>query len=463
MAVSGAADVERDLVLSHAAYVGFVFAGPQLAASLLEVGWRCSRTCGERRHLIDRGPGGPRLALLFAAWTRSAWGLSVGLTFAGATSGVACGAAQALLVARDPKGPNRAMVRWTLYASVGDLPGANRHRGVNRARFLVPRRDGAIAHRRRDAVRRLGARPARPRLRGGAGRRRRPPSRRPIGCAPRWDGAARGPRLWLWLFVAALCTLLDGIVVALAVLRLNREQGVPSPWRPSRRSSSPAAPSSGRRSPTARWRGSVDDACSSGAPCLCAVALGRFAPAHTPIGDMRRALRRRRGLCAASRARVRAGVRRDAGQPGDGAGDRPALRRRRHRGAVRARTSSRIALACAPPWPLGAAAARDRPRSRIRRRRQSAAAPRRTISASRLEPQERSVTLERTRRPARAFGRRRAWRRSPRAKCTPPHSEAALPASTRTRPSTTIDGFRSPPPQFIRRACSVSSAAARSA
>jgi fucose permease len=37
--------------------------------------------------------------------------------------------------------------------------------------------------------------------------------------------AARLPRLWLWLFAAASCTLLDELVIALAALRLEHDQG----------------------------------------------------------------------------------------------------------------------------------------------------------------------------------------------------------------------------------------------
>jgi MFS family permease len=37
--------------------------------------------------------------------------------------------------------------------------------------------------------------------------------------------AFRRPRLWAWLFAAGTCTLLDELVVALAALRLERDQG----------------------------------------------------------------------------------------------------------------------------------------------------------------------------------------------------------------------------------------------
>ncbi len=225
MAVSGAADVERDLVLSHAAYVGFVFAGPQLAASLLEVGIALLSDVWERRRLMIAGQAGLAVALLFAAWTRSPGGLSVGLTFAGATSGVACGAAQALLVASDPKGPDRAMVRWTLYASVGDLlapvlTAASIALGFSFRGAMVA---VAVVVAVQCALSALG------RTSAGTPARDDPPDSEPPADALRaaLGRAARRPRLWLWLFVAALCTLLDEIVVALAVLRLNREEGVP--------------------------------------------------------------------------------------------------------------------------------------------------------------------------------------------------------------------------------------------
>jgi MFS family permease len=224
VAVSGAAVVERDLALSHAAYVGFVFAGPQLAASLLEVGVALLSDVWERRRLMSAGQAGLAVALLFAAWTRSPWGLSVGLAFAGATSGVACGAAQALLVAGDPRGPDRAMVRWTLYASVGDLlapllTAASIALGFSFRGAMIAIAVVVVVQCALSAIggktdpspndESSDAEPPADALRAALGR------------------AARRPRLWLWLFVAALCTLLDEIVVALAVLRLNREEGVP--------------------------------------------------------------------------------------------------------------------------------------------------------------------------------------------------------------------------------------------
>jgi MFS family permease len=38
--------------------------------------------------------------------------------------------------------------------------------------------------------------------------------------------AVRSPQLWAWLAAAAACTLLDELVIALAALRLQREQGL---------------------------------------------------------------------------------------------------------------------------------------------------------------------------------------------------------------------------------------------
>jgi MFS family permease len=223
VAVAGAAEVERDLALSHAAYAAFVFAGPQLAASLLEVGIALLSDLWDRRRLMIAGQAGLAVALVLAAWTRGPWALAVALTVAGASSGVACGAAQALLVANDPRGPDRAMVRWTLFASVGDLLAplltaasialGLSFRGAMGAIALLVALQGALSARARTSAdpsdTAEDTEPPAGALRAALGR------------------AARRPRLWLWLSVAALCTLLDEIVVALAVLRLNREQGVP--------------------------------------------------------------------------------------------------------------------------------------------------------------------------------------------------------------------------------------------
>jgi MFS family permease len=217
--VSGAPSVEHELALSHRAYVELVFAVPLILAGLLEAAVALGSDVWSRRRLVTAGQGVLAIALAFVAWTTSGWGLALGLALAGAASGVACGAAEATLVLSHPSGPDRAMVRWALFAAVGDvlapLVAASTmvlgfsYRGamitvaaVVGAQCMtsilgpVPPSEGSCAE------------PALEPMRSALAR------------------ASRNPRLWAWLFAAASCTLLDELVVALAVLRMAREQGV---------------------------------------------------------------------------------------------------------------------------------------------------------------------------------------------------------------------------------------------
>jgi MFS family permease len=98
VAVSGAPSVEHELALSHRGYLAFAFVLPLVAAALLEAGLALLSDVVERARLIVLGQAALAAALFFTAWTSNPWGLTLGLAFAGASSGVACGAAQALLI-----------------------------------------------------------------------------------------------------------------------------------------------------------------------------------------------------------------------------------------------------------------------------------------------------------------------------------------------------------------------------
>jgi FSR family fosmidomycin resistance protein-like MFS transporter len=204
------------------------FAAPLLVAAVLEGAVALVSDLVDRRRLVVAGQIGLAASLLLLAWTRSGWGLTVGLALAGTTSGVACGAAQALLVAADPRGTDRALLRWALFASVGDLltplitAGAialgYSYRGAMLAIAVVVlvqciglgrgAREPAAPATEAMADSELPAEPLRAALRR----------------------AVRRPRLWAWLFAAASCTLLDELVVALAALRMEHEQGVREAW-----------------------------------------------------------------------------------------------------------------------------------------------------------------------------------------------------------------------------------------
>jgi MFS family permease len=215
--VSGAPSVEHELALSHAAYAAAVFAGPLLIASVLEVALALLSDVLDRRRFVVGGQAALAGALLWVAWTRTTWGLTIGLALAGASSGAACGAAQAILVTRDPGGASGAMVRWTLFAAIGDV-----------LTPLVTAASLALGFSYRGAMLAIAALVA---VQCAASLRIRAPARGADGdeasdpLRVALARAVRRPRLWVWLFAAASCTLLDELVVALSSLRLLHEGG----------------------------------------------------------------------------------------------------------------------------------------------------------------------------------------------------------------------------------------------
>ena len=117
----GAPDIERQQALGHGAYALFIFALPLLGSALLEaaaalIAERCSR-----RHLVGWGLLTCAAALALCALPATSALLALGLTLAGAASGLACTAAQIELVARHPAARERAMTRWVLCGSIGDV------------------------------------------------------------------------------------------------------------------------------------------------------------------------------------------------------------------------------------------------------------------------------------------------------------------------------------------------------
>jgi FSR family fosmidomycin resistance protein-like MFS transporter len=234
--VTGAPSVEHELALSHAAYVVAVFAAPLLVAAALEAGVALASDRLERRRLVVAGQAALAASLFAAAWTRTAWGLAIALAVAGTASGVACGAAQAILVGTDPRGADRAMVRWTLFGAVGDvlaplvtaaalLLGFSYRGAMAATALLVAAQCAATAYVRDIPQEKPPARAA-----GDAAVEDRChdndlPESAPEPLARALARAARSPLLWVWLLTAALCTLLDELVVALSALRMQREQG----------------------------------------------------------------------------------------------------------------------------------------------------------------------------------------------------------------------------------------------
>lgn len=218
--MSGAPSVEHDLALGHTEYVTFTFVLPLIVAALLEAGIAFASDALDRRRLVLGAQAALAASLLLAGLTRNAWLLAAGLSLAGASSGVACAAAQALLLGVHPGGAERAMVRWAVFAAIGDmltplLTAAAVALGFSyRGAMLFA---AAVVAVQCATTLRLGAQPP-------LVPKQEDPDSPVTGLREALASAARKPRLWAWLAAAASCTLLDELVVALAVLRMAREQ-----------------------------------------------------------------------------------------------------------------------------------------------------------------------------------------------------------------------------------------------
>jgi hypothetical protein len=218
--VCGAPSVEHELGLSHRGYLLCAFAFPLMLAAALEAGVALAFDVFCPARLVLFGQAALAAALAFAAWTPRAWGLTLALAVAGASSGVACSASQALLVLGDRGGAERALVRWSLFAASGDVLAplvtaaaialGLSYRGAMAAIALAVAAQCCAA-----AWQRVAARAAPT----GSGEPD-PPAETLRGALAR---AIRLPRLWAWLLAAASCTLLDETVVALAALRMQHD------------------------------------------------------------------------------------------------------------------------------------------------------------------------------------------------------------------------------------------------
>jgi MFS family permease len=216
--VAGAPSVEGELALSHRAYVAVTFALPLVGAAVLEAGVALLSDVWGRGRLVAIAQWALSASLVGAACASSPLELAAALAFAGASSGAACGAAQALLVTSSNEGTDRIMVRWSLYGVVGDvltpvLTAAAvalgySFRGAMLAIAVVVGMQGAVSTG-------LG------RAETHAGVDAEPDE----GLIEALARAARMPRLWTWLAAAASCTLLDEIVIALGSLRLAHDRG----------------------------------------------------------------------------------------------------------------------------------------------------------------------------------------------------------------------------------------------
>jgi MFS family permease len=218
VAVSAAPAVEREQGLGHAGYALTVFAAPMVFSAVVEAALVLLSDRVARRRFIAAGLlvlGG---SLAICAFARTPWLLSAGLALSGAASGTACGAAQAELIDEHGGLADRAMARFTVFAAAGDLVSPLMVGAALAFSFsyrsvlftiaaLIVVQGIAVGRGRPLAHPRAIEEEARSSLRESVAR------------------AARHPRLWLWLFGAGMCTLLDEVIVALVALRFRLDLG----------------------------------------------------------------------------------------------------------------------------------------------------------------------------------------------------------------------------------------------
>ena len=225
--------VEQAQGVGHDQYTLWIFGLPLLIAACIEapIAWLSDRV--SRRALLIAGTGVLACALAFCALAKSPWQLSLGLSVAGAASGVACTVAQSELVATSGMNAQRVMSRWTAYAAAGDLL----------APLLVGLALGCGGTYRTALATLAGVIAAQTACMLHTTRRRRDqtePAQAPACSESAADVETLVPSqpstrlraryaLWLCLFAGSCCMLLDEVVVALAALRLQLDRH----WTPS--------------------------------------------------------------------------------------------------------------------------------------------------------------------------------------------------------------------------------------
>ncbi len=218
VAVVAAPEVERVQAVEHAGYALAVFAVPLLLSSLLEASVAMLSHVVSRQRLVRYSLWVLGGALFSCAAATRPWQLALGLSVAGAASGICCGAAETALVARHPGALDRTMARWMVAGGVGDVLAPSLvafclvHGWGYRAAFIVV--CGFIG------VQAWGLRGVGDAVADGADEDE--------AAMSMWVAlreSVRNRELWRWLGGTALCTLLDELVAALAALRLRTELG----------------------------------------------------------------------------------------------------------------------------------------------------------------------------------------------------------------------------------------------
>jgi MFS family permease len=223
--VVAAPAVEAFHQLDHAQYALWTFAVPLIVAAFIEAPIALASDRMSRGGVLASSLGMLAVSLAGCALAESAWMLAAGLSVAGAASGVACGAAQAELVTTYPGGPHRAMSRWIAFAAAGDaltppliaaaLWAFGSYRGALWVLAVVLGLQALFSW--WTAARAVST---------GAAIASDDPDDAPV--VPLRAAIARASSnrdLWIWLFAAASCTLLDEVVVALGALHLDRDRG----------------------------------------------------------------------------------------------------------------------------------------------------------------------------------------------------------------------------------------------
>lgn len=227
-----APEVEREQRIEHGSYALLVFALPLLGSALLEAGLALVADRYPRPRVTGLALVAMSVALGLCALATQGALLAVGLALAGASSGVACGAAQAELVAASPAAGARAMTRWVLFGSIGDVLtpllvalvlalGGSYRAAFWAAAGLASMQGCMLIAAGQRSARAAAAEPARP-------KESDPEEAAPVPLLVALRQGVRNGPLWRWLIAAGLCTFLDEIVVAFAALHAERDLGLSS-------------------------------------------------------------------------------------------------------------------------------------------------------------------------------------------------------------------------------------------
>ncbi|MBA2321422.1 MAG: MFS transporter [Deltaproteobacteria bacterium] len=213
MPVVGAPEIQVDLALGPFAIGAVLLALPGFVSLLLEATLLASTDRIDRRPLLAGALAGTAATSLLAAMAWSPWTLVLALGVWGTANGIAFGAGQAALVAASPD-PDRALTRWTLFATIGDLaaPALLALCGSWRLALVLTAVLPAL-----DAL----AVATGPPLRGE-------PEDEEETLSEALRAAVRDRPLIAWLLAATSCTLMDEIILVYTSLRLDALGATPA-------------------------------------------------------------------------------------------------------------------------------------------------------------------------------------------------------------------------------------------